>query len=98
VTTSPATTITVTNPDTVRALTLGTLTLTGTNPADFTITADTCSTATLPAATGAPSTCTVTIDFAPKRLASAPEVAIRTTMVNIPAMVNIPGTVAGVAA
>src|SRR6185369_13392487 len=93
-TSSPATTITVTNPDTASALTLGTITLTGTNPADFAITADTCSTATLPAATvGAPpSACTVTVDFAPKRLASAPEVAVRT------AKVTIPGTVAGVAA
>ena len=93
-TTSPTTTITVTNPDAASALTLGTVTLTGTNPADFAITADHCSAATLPAAlAGAPaSTCTVTVDFAPKRLASAPEVALRT------AMVNIPGTVAGVAA
>jgi len=91
--TSPPTTITVTNPDTTSTLTLGTVTLTGTNPADFTITADSCSRLILPAATaGAPSTCTITVDFAPKRLASAPEVASRT------ALVNIPGTVAGVAA
>ena len=85
VTTSPTTTITVTNPDTLNALTLGTVALTGTNPADFTITADTCSTVTLPAApVGAPpSTCTVTVAFAPKRLATAPEVAIRTATVNI---------------
>src|SRR6185369_5364631 len=43
--TSPATTITVTNPDAGSALTQGTVTLTGANPADFTITADHCSTA-----------------------------------------------------
>jgi hypothetical protein len=94
VTTSPAMTITVTNPDTIRALTLGTLAITGANPADFTITADTCSTVTLPAApAGAPpSTCTFTVAFAPKRLAPAPEVPIRT------AMVNIQGTFAGAAA
>jgi Purple acid Phosphatase, N-terminal domain/Abnormal spindle-like microcephaly-assoc'd, ASPM-SPD-2-Hydin len=94
VTTSPATTITVTNPDTVSALTLGTLALSGTNPADFTITADTCSTVTLPAApAGAPpSTCTFAVAFAPKRLAPAPEAPIRT------AMVSIQGTFAGAAA
>src|SRR6185369_4930465 len=93
VTTSPATTITVTNPDTVRALTLGTLTLTGTNPADFSITADTCSTVTLPAApVGAPpSTCTVSVAFAPKLLAAAPGAGVRR------AIVNIPGTLAGTA-
>ncbi len=93
-TTSPTTTITVTNPDAANALALGTVTLTGANPADFTITADHCSTATLPASpVGAPpSSCTVIVDFAPKRLASAPEVAIRA------AKVTIPGTVAGVAA
>ena len=94
VATSPAKTITVTNPDTLNALTLGTLALTGTNPADFSIIADTCSTATLPPApVGAPpSTCTFTVAFAPKRLAPAPEVAIRT------ATVNIQGTIAGAAA
>jgi hypothetical protein len=93
VTTSPVTTITVTNPDTASALTLGAVTLTGTNSADFTITADSCSRLILPAATvGAPSTCTVIVDFAPKRLAAAPEIAIRS------AIINIPGTVGAVAA
>jgi hypothetical protein len=92
-TTSPATTITVTNPDASSALTLGTVTLTGASPADFSITADSCSKATLPPSLGAaPSTCTVAVEFAPKRLTSPPEVAIRT------AKVNIPGTVAGITA
>jgi hypothetical protein len=98
VTTSPATTITVTNPDTVNALTMGTVTFTGTNPADFTITADTCSGQILAAATvpfdpaQTTNKCTFAAAFAPKRLAAAPEVALRT------AMASIAGTYAGVAA
>ena len=93
-TTTPATTITVTNPNTVSSLTLGPLALTGPNLADFIIAADTCSNVTLPVALAAPappSTCTFTVAFAPKPLAPAPEVAART------ATVNIPGTFAPVA-
>jgi len=91
---SPATTITVTNPDTINALTMGTVVLTGTNPADFTITADTCSTVTLPAAAvgATPSSCTFAVAFTPNRLGTAPEVAART------ATVSIQGTYAGAAA
>ena len=99
VATSTATTITVTNPDAVNSLSMGKPTLTGTNPADFTITADGCSGGILPAAAaGAPYTCTVNVAFTPKRLAAPPEVALRTATVNIPATVNVPGTSAGVAA
>src|SRR6185369_6176718 len=50
VTTSPATTINVTNLN-AGALTMATLALSGTNPADYTITADTCSGQILAAAT-----------------------------------------------
>ena len=95
-TTSPAKTITVSNIDTVNALTLGTLALApGPNNADFTIAPGTCTAgATLPPAAGGapPGTCTFTVAFAPKPLATVPEVALRT------AMVTIPGTFAGVAA
>lgn len=85
-TTSPAKTVTVTNINT-SDLTLGPLTLTGPNLADFTLVAGTCSTgAILPAAAN----CTFTVAFAPKSL--APEVALRS------AMVNIPGSSAGAAA
>ena len=88
VTTSPAKTITVANINPT-PLTLGTLALAGTNLADFTMAAGTCSAGVVlqPAAT-----CTFTVTFAPKPLAPAPEVALRT------AMVTIPGTFAGVAA
>ena len=88
VTTSPAKTITVSNINPT-PLTLGTLALAGTNLADFTMAAGTCSAGVVLQPAG---TCTFTVTFAPKPLAPAPEVALRT------AMVTIPGTFAGVAA
>jgi hypothetical protein len=59
--TSAPVTVTITNPDAVNAVTLGTLAVTGANAADFTVTPGTCSTgAVIPVAGG---TCTFTVTF-----------------------------------
>lgn len=77
---SPVQTVTVTNISRVATLTLGPITITGANAADFTLAADTCSNATVPASTATvPGTCTFGVVFS----SNAPTPAARTATATV---------------
>jgi hypothetical protein len=86
--TSPAQTVTVTNTGTA-PLTLSTLAIEGANPADYALSANTCSGATIPAA----GTCTVGVSFTPSMIgARAATIAFTSNAATSPHSIALSGT------